>query len=69
VKAVEETGWMKSEMRARMLGADAFAPASATPSCVKGYVRMVAKTGVPSGSAPLTRSAKRVGVAPTVCEG
>jgi hypothetical protein len=54
VKALEVTGAITSEMRARISGAS---PAGrASPSAVKGYVRIVAYTAVPFGRASLTRA-------------
>lgn len=54
VKALEVTGAMTSEMRARMLGASLAGRFS--PSAVKGYVRIVAYTAVPFGRTSLTRA-------------
>lgn len=64
VKALEVTGATTSEIRARMLGASPVG--SASPSTVKGYVRMVAYTAVPLGRISLTRAEYLWGVPPTV---
>lgn len=64
VKALEVTGAITSEMRARILGASPVGRAS--PSTVNGYVRIVAYTAVPLGRTLFTRAEYLWGVPPTV---